>query len=154
MVNGASLFFFLTSHTDISFFPSLPLSSASPPRPPPCGHARPNTGDVLLPAAAVPAPASATAAAAGTNARLRSSSLVTTIIISMTVVKSKMGNIIDIIRSFRSAAKAAVPQAVHAVFSGRDRDRLRGRSMTSLQSDFSLGSGRSSMSSDTWEVSI
>jgi Meiotic cell cortex C-terminal pleckstrin homology len=48
--------------------------------------------------------------------------------------------------SFRSAANATVPQAAHAIFSGRDR--LRGMSTTSLQSDRSLGSGRSSMSSD------
>jgi len=46
--------------------------------------------------------------------------------------------------SFRSAAH---PTAV-SVFSGRDRDRAREMSMTSLQSDRSLGSGRSSMSSE------
>jgi hypothetical protein len=46
--------------------------------------------------------------------------------------------------SFRSAAH---PTAV-SVFSGRDRDRVREMSTTSLQSDRSLGSGRSSMSSD------
>jgi hypothetical protein len=46
--------------------------------------------------------------------------------------------------SFRSAAH---PTAV-SVFSGRDRDRAREMSTTSLQSDRSLGSGRSSMSSE------
>ena len=46
--------------------------------------------------------------------------------------------------SFRSAA---LPTAV-SVFSGRDRDRAREMSTTSLQSDRSLGSGRSSMSSE------
>jgi Meiotic cell cortex C-terminal pleckstrin homology len=50
--------------------------------------------------------------------------------------------------SFRSAANAVVSQTVHTIFSSRDRDRLRGMSTTSLQSDRSLGSGRSSMSSD------
>jgi hypothetical protein len=46
--------------------------------------------------------------------------------------------------SFRSAAH---PTAV-SVFSGRDRERVREMSTTSLQSDRSIGSGRSSMSSD------
>lgn len=46
--------------------------------------------------------------------------------------------------SFRSAAH---PTLV-SIFSGRDRDRAREMSMTSLQSDRSLGSGRSSMSSE------
>ncbi len=46
--------------------------------------------------------------------------------------------------SFRSAA--AHPTAA-SIF-GRDRDRMREMSTTSLQSDRSLGSGRSSMSSD------
>jgi hypothetical protein len=47
--------------------------------------------------------------------------------------------------SFRSGA--AHPTAA-SIFSGRDRDRVREMSTTSLQSDRSLGSGRSSMSSD------
>ncbi|KAI0002585.1 hypothetical protein BJV74DRAFT_882197 [Russula compacta] len=46
--------------------------------------------------------------------------------------------------SFRSAA---LPTAV-SIFSGRDRDRVKEMSTTSLQSDRSLGSGRSSMSSE------
>jgi predicted nucleic acid-binding Zn-ribbon protein len=46
--------------------------------------------------------------------------------------------------SFRSAAH---PTAV-SIFSGRDRERVREMSTTSLQSDRSIGSGRSSMSSD------
>ena len=53
--------------------------------------------------------------------------------------------------SFRSAANAgshAVPPNVVSIFSNRERDRMRGMSTTSLQSDRSLGSGRSSMSSD------
>ena len=45
--------------------------------------------------------------------------------------------------SFRSAAHPTV-----ASIFGRDRDRMREMSTTSLQSDRSLGSGRSSMSSD------
>ncbi|KAI0295749.1 hypothetical protein BC826DRAFT_1097161 [Russula brevipes] len=47
--------------------------------------------------------------------------------------------------SFRSGA--AHPTAA-SIFTGRDRDRVREMSTTSLQSDRSLGSGRSSMSSD------
>ena len=53
--------------------------------------------------------------------------------------------------SFRSAANVASHGAapnVISIFSNRDRDRVRGMSTTSLQSDRSLGSGRSSMSSD------
>ncbi|KAI0254640.1 hypothetical protein BJV78DRAFT_934674 [Lactifluus subvellereus] len=50
--------------------------------------------------------------------------------------------------SFRSANNAAAPSTVHTLFSSRDRDRVRGMSTTSLQSDRSLGSGRSSISSD------
>jgi Meiotic cell cortex C-terminal pleckstrin homology len=46
--------------------------------------------------------------------------------------------------SFRSAAH---PTAV-SIFSGRDRERVREMSTTSLQSDRSIRSGRSSMSSD------
>ena len=46
--------------------------------------------------------------------------------------------------SFRSAAHPTVV----SIFSGRDRERVREMSTTSLQSDRSLGSGRSSMSSD------
>ena len=46
--------------------------------------------------------------------------------------------------SFRSAAH---PTAV-SIFSGRERERVREMSTTSLQSDRSIGSGRSSMSSD------
>ena len=46
--------------------------------------------------------------------------------------------------SFRSAAHPTVV----SIFSGRDRDRVREMSTTSLQSDRSLGSGRSSMSSE------
>jgi meiotic cell cortex pleckstrin-like protein len=48
--------------------------------------------------------------------------------------------------SFRSAALPAHPTAA-SIF-GRDRDRMKEMSTTSLQSDRSLGSGRSSMSSD------
>jgi predicted nucleic acid-binding Zn-ribbon protein len=53
--------------------------------------------------------------------------------------------------SFRSAANIAshvAPPNVISMFSSRERDRVRGMSTTSLQSDRSLGSGRSSMSSD------
>ena len=46
--------------------------------------------------------------------------------------------------SFRSAAHPTVV----SIFSGRDRDRAREMSQISLQSDRSLGSGRSSMSSE------
>jgi predicted nucleic acid-binding Zn-ribbon protein len=46
--------------------------------------------------------------------------------------------------SFRSGAYPTVV----SIFSGRDRDRVREMSTASLQSDRSLGSGRSSMSSD------
>ncbi|KAI9463019.1 hypothetical protein F5148DRAFT_1313626 [Russula earlei] len=46
--------------------------------------------------------------------------------------------------SFRSGAHPTVV----SIFSGRDRDRVKGMSTTSLQSDRSLGSGRSSVSSD------
>ncbi|KAI0300157.1 hypothetical protein B0F90DRAFT_1630116 [Multifurca ochricompacta] len=55
--------------------------------------------------------------------------------------------------SFRSAANATshvhgvAPPTIVSIF-GRDRDRVREMSTTSLQSDRSLGSGRSSMSSD------
>src|SRR5258708_37742923 len=48
--------------------------------------------------------------------------------------------------SFRAAALPAHPTA--ASLFGRDRDRMKEMSTTSLQSDRSLGSGRSSMSSD------
>ncbi|KAH8996727.1 hypothetical protein EDB92DRAFT_1933646 [Lactarius akahatsu] len=53
--------------------------------------------------------------------------------------------------SFRSAANVAshvMPANVISIFSNRERDRVREMSTTSLQSDRSLGSGRSSMSSD------
>ena len=53
--------------------------------------------------------------------------------------------------SFRSAANVAshvVPPNVTSIFNNRERDRGRGMSTASLQSDRSLGSGRSSMSSD------
>ena len=50
--------------------------------------------------------------------------------------------------SFRSAANGAAPPTVHTLFSNRDRDRVRGMSTASLQSDRSLGSARSSISSD------
>ncbi len=53
--------------------------------------------------------------------------------------------------SFRSAANIAshvMPANVVSIFSSRERDRVREMSTTSLQSDRSLGSGRSSMSSD------
>ncbi|KAH9042692.1 hypothetical protein EDB85DRAFT_1916285 [Lactarius pseudohatsudake] len=53
--------------------------------------------------------------------------------------------------SFRSAANIAshvMPANVISIFSNRERDRVREMSTTSLQSDRSLGSGRSSMSSD------
>ena len=49
--------------------------------------------------------------------------------------------------SFRSAAHPAAHPTAASIF-GRDRDRMREMSTTSLQSDRSLGSGRSSMSSD------
>ena len=55
------------------------------------------------------------------------------------------------IHSFRSTANAAshvAPPNVISIFSSRERDRVRGMSSTSLHSDRSLGSGRSSMSSD------